>query len=142
MPKLLKSPTVECSYCGEDICDQWENGLWPMQVEGEDVCEECWTDKCQFTCSMCEEYGMVEDMHRFLLVADSEEADVPQGIYAITRKPYFVDYMIGGYLLPNSLSRIMDLPRHHDTGGYACGHLCANCQVRLGLIWEGKIYYA
>ena len=114
------------------------------------VCDDCYHDHFEFTCCACEEYGEVEDQHKYLVVFEAVD-DVEPGIYRIKYKPYFTSGLIGSsWLHPRTLDKVKDLPvrwlayvsitgkdifrelkAEEQDDGYPCGHLCADCQKAI-----------
>lgn len=126
-----------CPCCGNDLSG--EEIEYPRTDEdGDNICEECYHEKYEFTCCRCQEYGDVADQHNLLVVFE-ETSNVAPGIYKIVRKPYYTHAMIGsGWLWPESLKRIADVNPDMDGDGYPCGHLCIDCQAKVLAQKPGK----
>ena len=141
---------IKCSYCGDDLKD---DELESPSIDPDDrtpVCDDCYHDHFEFTCCACEEYGEVEDQHKYLVVFEAVD-DVEPGIYRIKYKPYFTSGLIGSsWLHPRTLDKVKDLPvrwlayvsitgkdifrelkAEEQDDGYPCGHLCADCQKAI-----------
>jgi hypothetical protein len=120
-----------CSYCGNNLSeDELENPL--TDKDGDLMCDECYNDHYEFTCCLCQEHGDVAEQHKMVVVFDEEEAGVPTGVYRVIDPDYYLADLLGsGWLHDWALERIGDVSDKADGNGYACGHLCQNCQDKL-----------
>jgi hypothetical protein len=138
---IATEPELKCIWCEEPLsAEELER---PRRVEegdasaGEPICDECYQDEYQFICDLCLNSGHVDDQHNFLLVFDVEGTGLEQtGLYRITRCHYYLNAMIWGYVFAHAVERIGDLPHGAERGFYPCGHLCADCQKKIGLAKE------
>lgn len=133
---MSKRRMVTCCNCGEKFDYEEEGRYWQKAY----WCEEC-SRELEFECCKCANYMDTEDeaglpiQHCFLVVFNAQEVGPRQGIYEITSWPYFVTPTIGrGNIYPESVKRLMSLPfpapSHY---AYPTGHLCEDCQTKLGL---------
>lgn len=125
--------TWPCSWCGATIDDNNAYG-----VGDDDMCQSCYDDATYF-CGFCGERE--ENAYRGLVTALSrlirdEDGSLEPGVYQVVSWPYYIDDMLGGFLLPGSLRRIGDGPEwlvgehgHDPDGDYLSPayHLCARC---------------
>lgn len=135
----------ECEWCGEPLTI--EEIEYPPK-EGL-ICDDCYHDHYEFECCICCNYGHVDHQHDFLVVGGKGvrwcgRGPVHRGIYAVLKGPYFGGPMIGsGYLFREALKKVAKLPPKLRMDGYPCGHLCKECQNKLGLVplamKDGKI---
>jgi hypothetical protein len=68
------------------------------------------------------------------LVVARPQGGCPQirrGVYRIVSVPYYADGIIEWLLFADALKKICPLPKGIDTRGYACGHLCCECQEKV-----------
>jgi len=132
---MPETPT-QCWQCETPLAPEY-NGDDDAGYErdGDLWCYECYTEKYQFICAWCEDFGDVDDQHQYLLVFDAEEAglDVP-GVYRVTDLPYYTSALIGGgWMWQQSLQYLGPLPRtvQPEYQEYPCGHLCLECQREM-----------
>jgi hypothetical protein len=136
-----------CSFCDNDLTDEEMESPRHDPDDGKPVCDECYTDHFEFNCCACEEYGDVEDQHKYIVVFETVD-DVEPGFYRVKSTPYYTSGLIGSsWLHPWALVLVKPLPVRwlayvSITGkeiyqelkaddlpdGFPCGHLCANCQ--------------
>jgi hypothetical protein len=134
--------TIECGRCGNDLDDDEMES--PRQDEDGDImCDECYHEHFEFTCSVCQEHGDTEDQHNMLAVYDSEvfeendrENGWKRGVYMIVDRPYYLAPLIGQvWIYTRCLEWIGPIPRDKGNDespiGYACGHLCLECQHKM-----------
>ena len=138
---------MECSCCGEVLEEDADGD--PYDYGEEELCNDCYHEKYEFTCCACEEYGHVNDQHKFVVVFD-REAGVEPGIYRIIDTPYYVDAILYSWLLSRSLTLLASLPfqwlayisttgrrvyheliEGQNSSGYAAANLCGDCQKAL-----------
>ena len=125
----ILSEIVPCDVCGEKF---------DIEQEGIDIDDEFFCGNCQgertFNCLVCGEYELEDrrgDIGSVLIVNDSEEARLLDGIYEIVKHPYYGGPIIGDMeIFECAIRRLGDLPTGKnsiDTDGYACGHICRYC---------------
>ncbi|MGE4195980.1 MAG: hypothetical protein AB7G11_02505 [Phycisphaerales bacterium] len=133
----VQEPMVlECAYCGENLSDEEAESPHRDAPDGDIMCDECYHDKFEFTCCKCEDYGHINDQHKYLVVFDAEEAfskndckaGFTAGLYRVKANPYYTSDYLSAWLNTYNLERIGDLPTEADENGYPCGHLCKKCQ--------------
>lgn len=133
---LLAPPRIvatECTRCGEEL-DSEERESPRLDVDETAICDQCYHDNFEFTCSRCEGYGDNEDQHRYLVIFE-ECGGLRPGIYRINRKPYFISNYFDMWWIKESLSRLRDADGYYaDQDLYPSGHLCYGCQREMGLV--------
>ena len=125
----ILSEIVSCDVCGEKFDIEREG----IGIDDEFFCEDCRLENT-FNCPVCGEYELEDrrgDIGSVLIVNDSEEAGLSDGIYEIIKHPYYGAPIIGaGEIFEWAIRRLGDLPtgkNRIDTDGYACGHVCRYC---------------
>jgi hypothetical protein len=114
-----------------------EEILAPRKDAGGDlICDDCYNDEYEFTCSKCENYANISDrdtIGNLLIVVDSEEAKMPAGVYEIVKHPYWGGDMFSMWLYPTALKLLSS-----DTFGlsienmnYPVGHVCPECKQEI-----------
>lgn len=123
---MSKQRDIECLNGCELDSDELENPK--RDAEGTVWCDECWRRVFTFDCVACDNYEHEENQHRYLVVANEDEAEIPTGVYRIVGKPYALVSILGpGSLSKICLLRVGDNPARLNMGGYPCGHLCVSC---------------
>jgi hypothetical protein len=133
---------IECEYCGDEL--DREELESPRKDDQDDImCDDCYREHFEFTCSVCHEYGETEDQHNMLAVYDPEAFDEcdrdngwKRGVYMIVDSPYYCSPLIGhGWLYTRALDWVGPIPRDKGKSespiGYPCGHLCLDCQKKI-----------
>lgn len=128
-----------CSWCGREFRDNeqpYEDEEGVCGNSGDPLCYDCWNENYQFVCCWCQEHGLKKHQHKMLVVAEADRVstlhrDVPEGVYRITKTPYYASGIISSRLYGDAIERLTDLPEGIDTGWYPCGHLCENCQAKI-----------
>jgi len=126
---------LECEQCGKAL-DGEELEFPRKEEDGTVLCDECWHEEYEFTCCLCEEYGLVEHQHAFVVVFDAEGAGAgieKLGIYRVIRTPYWCSNYFNAWLFPDAVKWVAPLPPVVEDY-YPCGHLCLSCQEELGLV--------
>jgi hypothetical protein len=121
-----------CDACETPLND--EEAETPYARNGLVWCDRCYREEFEFLCSWCEEYGDVEDQHRYVAVFDAEEAGLAlEGFYRVIETRYYTQAMIGcGWLHPRALRWWGHLPPGlEEPDGYPVGHFCGGCQQRM-----------
>lgn len=127
----------KCSWCGDPLdAEEAENPR--KDPHGDLICDECYHDHFEFTCSQCEEGEDIEHQGAIGSVTVVYEEvsglgeKVKPGVYRITKWPYYADGVTECYLIENALTRITDVPEGWtNADGCPCGHLCRTCQALL-----------
>ena len=120
-----------CEECGNDLSSQEVRE--PILRDGDTICEVCFHDKHEFTCSWCGEYAEEPTQHPYMVVFDSEEAGVEVGFYRILAYPISIEPLIGhGWFSCDAITWLGFLPHDiENADGYPCGFLCTACQQKV-----------
>jgi hypothetical protein len=88
----------ECEWCGEELTQEEIN----EPVAGQAICEDCYHEHYEFTCSRCCNYEHIDCQHCWLVVFepiddfDKRDSEIQPGIYEIVDYPYYGGMMLGG----------------------------------------------
>ena len=127
--RLAEELSLVCCQCEEALAG--EERETPYIRDGEVWCDECYHEAFEFPCCWCEEYGDIEDQHRYVVVFDPQEVRLPlAGLYRVVRRPYYTHAILDAWLHPWALQWLGQLPPglQEDPDRYPVGHLCADCQ--------------
>lgn len=121
---------VHCYWCEERL--DADDAADPYLSDDEITCSDCYTEREQFLCCWCQEYGNNADRHNYLVVFDAKEAGIARpGLYRVTGAPYYCAPQFGrGFLFRSALTWVGDLLDVSLDQWYPCGHLCAPCQAK------------
>lgn len=153
--ELLKKPTkqgevgvdvlvnpVVCSYCGEEL--HGEELESPYKDESGDImCDNCYTDHYEDYCDLCD--NIVENTELESkpgeLIAVWREAPglcctIAPGYYRVKQWPiFYAAGMIGGYIFPDAIEKVIDLDdegrKTAEEYDKLCGKLCGTCRNRI-----------
>lgn len=136
--------TTECEYCGSDLTqEEIEN----PEPEGA-LCEDCYHEHFEFTCSRCCNFDHVDYQDIWLVVFQTvsnfpERGEIQPGIYEIIAFPYHGGIMLGEAWLHGGSLRRTPAGIDFTSGNYACGHLCRECAkvLRLKQSKKGKAFH-
>ena len=136
---------MKCVYCDNEL-DEEEAEDPHRDRDGDPLCDECHREHFQFTCCGCGNYGDNEDQHNMLVVFDAEgafdeedrKARFGRGVYRVKDRPYYVSDYFSMQLRTRCLERIGDVPKGADPEGFACGHLCLECQQEVDRLEAGS----
>jgi hypothetical protein len=133
---IAMSENIKCTWCGDDL--EEEQAKDPrLDIAGDPICDGCYESEYMFTCCKCEEYEEKEyqgSIGSLLVVTEEIDGDrkrVKPGVYEIVKHPFYVDYMVGGHLIEDSLKHLCAVPEGVDNGGYPSGFLCCECAEKL-----------
>ncbi len=133
-PRLLPDHIERCEECGE-LADSWSQNIEYIESIGKRLCEGCYQSKHGFACCACENHDCHTAPGRLAVVAQEVQGLLP-GLYQITEWPFWADGMISGYLYEDTFKHVGEVPEKADTGDYAIGFLCVECETAINTPME------
>ena len=121
---------MECSNC-VGCGDIDDDEIYTDSETGLPLCRDCYTDT-HFECCRCGDDEHESYQHEMVVVFDHQAAGLAQnGIFKITRKPYYSAPLIGnGEIFSDAVRFIAPVSKLYIDPGYPCGHLCRDCQSK------------
>lgn len=132
--------TQKCSSCEGVLCgDEIESPR--KDKDGSILCDECYDEKYEHNCPICEEY-FYEDLDaeitpKYLMVLEKvgDTVGLTAGIYEIISYPFFADGIIEMHIFKDAVKRICDNPPDIEDC-YTLYYICDECAAKLILIEE------
>lgn len=132
---------LRCSYCSHDLDD--EEREYPSHDESGDVlCDACYDEHYRDYCGRCAEKVDTSDLDTspgqligIWNTAPASGGELAPGYYRVKRRPFYVDWMIGGHFYADALEFVLPLDemgRHQAEEAMHCsGPLCGDCRAAL-----------
>jgi len=128
----------KCTNCGSTLEPDEEEA--PRKDEdGNIVCDQCYDDRYQHLCPICEElfwevYEKEISPKYFIITRQAEANHVAKaGFYEIVSLPFYKDGIIEASLIDSAINRLGDLPKNLDEDNlhYSLYFICENCAEKM-----------
>lgn len=151
---LVGDRKIVCSYCDNDLQGEEVSNPRIDELDNTPICDECWHDHFEFTCSLCQNYedkeyeGVIGSI--FVVKDDDLTVDYPRkplkpGYYKIKSHPLYGGPLIGVQeIYENAIELIMAGGESCETFGCSCGFLCRDCTEKIfhQSKWYGRTIFA
>ncbi len=124
-----------CNSCGDEL-EEEEIESPRKDKDGSILCDECYEDKYQHHCPVCEEF-FYEDLEakispKYLMILPSvgENVGLDAGIYEIVSYPFFADGIIELHIYKSAVKWICDIPSDIEDC-YTLYYICDDCKTKL-----------
>lgn len=128
----------QCTNCGSTL-EPDEEEASRKDENGKIVCDQCFDDKYQHLCPICEEYFW-EDYNKkispthLIVTKQAEENHVSKaGFYEIVSLPFYADGIIEAHLFESAVNKLSDLPTDFDDSDlhYPLYFICESCAEKM-----------
>lgn len=136
-----KIDVLECSYCSNKL-DEEERESPSYDEHGSPLCDACYDENFRDYCGRCDEKVDTSDLDTspsqligIWNAAPAIGGDLAPGYYMVKRRPFFVDFMIGGHFYADALEFTFPLDelgkRQSEEAMCLSGPLCSECRAAL-----------
>lgn len=133
--------TIACTYCGHEL-DAEERDAPSHDEQGDVLCDECYDEHFRDNCGRCDERVDTADLDTspgqligIWNTAPASGGELAPGYYRVKRRPFYVDWMIGGHFYPDALEFVLPLDewgqRQAEESMHLSGPLCGACRAHL-----------
>ena len=139
-----KVDVVACTYCDRELDDEEREN--PSRDEsGEVMCDACYDEEFRDYCGRCDEKVDASDLDTspgqligIWNTAPASGGELVPGYYRVKRRPFYVDWMIGGQFYADALEFALPLDewgkRQSQEAMCLSGPLCNDCRAVLARI--------
>jgi hypothetical protein len=132
---------LACTYCSRELNDE-ERESPQFDADGDALCDECYDEHFRDYCGRCDERVDTSDLDTspgqligIWNTAPASVGDLAPGYYRIKRRPFFVDWMVGGHFYSDALEFVSKLDEQGETQAkeamHFAGPLCSKCRASL-----------
>lgn len=137
-----------CTWCDRELDDE-ESESPSLGESGEIICDACYDENYRDYCGRCNEKVDKSDLDTstgqligIWNTAPASDGELAPGYYRVKRRPFYVDWMIGGHFYSYALEFALPLDdwgkRQSEEAIYASGPLCSDCRAHLATTQPGN----
>lgn len=139
-----KVDVLACSYCSR-LLDAEEREAPSHDEQGDVLCDACYDEHFRDYCGRCDEKVDSSDLDTspgqligIWNTAPAYGGELVPGYYRVKRRPFYVDWMVGGHFYADALEFALPLDewgkRQSQEAMCLSGPLCNDCRAVLARI--------